>query len=216
MAIKAQSVAIISGDLVGSTRQSPDWIDRALDDIRKSAAVIASWVDEENLHFTRFRGDGWQILVSNPKLVLRAAITIYASLKAQPSGADTRMSLGLGDMAAWHGPDLSSATGSAFVASGQGLDAMKEDRRIVISGPGAQPLHKGMIVLMDDLIQGWSREQAEAISFMLGPSTPTQRDLAEQLGISPQATHARLKSARMGTVRQALTHWESAWDNRYD
>lgn len=113
-------------------------------------------------------------------------------------------------MEPWSGHDLGTASGSAFVASGRGLDAMESDRRLVVAGPETTGLHRAVLRLLDDQLQGWSREQAEALSHYLAPERPTLKHIGQRLGISSQAVHARLKSAHAATLLQVIDDWESA------
>lgn len=213
---RSSRVAVLTGDLITSTAHPPDWTQQALDRIEACALAVRGWDNADDPHFTRFRGDGWQIVLSEPRRALRAALYIIATLKAVDSGAQTRVAVGLGDMNPWQGADLSSASGSAFVASGQALDRMEDDRRLAVVAPESAHLHNALAGLLNDQLEGWSREQAEAMAHFLPPASPTLKELATAIGISPQAVHARLKSAHWRAVLQAVSHWEAHEEARDD
>lgn len=209
-------VAVLTGDLIGSTGHSPEWTTQALDRIKTCAQEIRAWDDADDPRFTRYRGDGWQIVLSEPYRALRAALYIQASLKSVQSGARSRIAIGMGEIDDLPVGDLSNASGPAFIASGQALDDMARDRELVIAARESAYLHEGIAVLLDREVQDWSREQAEAMMHFLPPSTPTLKDLADALGISPQAIHSRLKSAHWREVVQAVTHWEAHEESQND
>ena len=104
--------AILTGDLIRSTRGPKDQTDAAMQVLAKIAQDI-----DDDTRFTRFRGDGWQIYLHNAGNCLWACLLIAARLKASRIGLSTRISVGIGPV--WHLPDrdLSAASGLAFMAS---------------------------------------------------------------------------------------------------
>lgn len=178
-----------------------------------AATDIASWriseataVDET--YFTRYRGDGWQILVSLAHFGLRAALMMFARLAADPGLPSTRIAVGLASVDQVPGPDLSNAHGAAFAVSGRALAQMKRGERLRLAGRGITPCLAAFIGLLDDRITDWTPEQAEAVAHVIAPDAPTQVEIAAMLGISPQALSARLAGARWPTIRGVLREWE--------
>ncbi|MBA4323617.1 MAG: hypothetical protein C0426_00775 [Rhodobacter sp.] len=126
-------IAVLTGDLVASTRQPADRVDAAMQALRQSAGQVTAWqTPPYDTRFTRFRGDGWQIALTNPGLALRAAVVLQATLGAR--GLESRMSIGIGPAETLGTTDLSDAAGRAFELSGQGLDKMADTSRIAIAG----------------------------------------------------------------------------------
>jgi hypothetical protein len=103
---------------------------------------------------------------------------------------------------------LADAHGSAFLASGRGLEQMRKLQRIAISGEGMTLLHQGYGELLAAMTRRWSSEQAEAMVQALHPDRHTLSDIASGLGITPQAVSYRLAGAGGNEIRAALAAWE--------
>lgn len=207
--------AVLTGDLVSSTKASPRTIDRAMEVLSAAATDISGWHLTENTavgptHFTRYRGDGWQILVSLGRFGLRAALMMYARLAAEPGLPSTRIAVGLASVDSVTGPDLSDAHGAAFAVSGRALANMARGERLRLAGNRIDPLLAAFFGLLDDRISDWTPEQAEAVAQVIGPEAPTQSAVAATLGISPQALSSRLAAASWPAIRRVLNEWERA------
>lgn len=209
MTLHPSRVAVLTGDLVNSTAAGPGQTDAAIARIRDYAATAATWPGNGPDRFTRFRGDGWQFLVPRASLALRAVICLHAALRMVETVPLSRVSIGLGSIVLAGGGGLAAASGSALIASGQALDEIEKTRLFTIAGDGVTPLHHAVIDLVEDHVQRWTAEQAEASLPFLSPDTPTQRSIAEGLGISTQAVHARLKGAGAHAVQRAVEAWET-------
>jgi hypothetical protein len=212
--------AVLTGDLVDSTKASPSAVDHAMSILSGAAAEVADWryanIEEPvgNTYFTRFRGDGWQILVSIAAFDLRAALFLYARLAACPDLPATRIAVGVSSVDHVPGPDLSDAHGPAFAVSGRALAEMERGERLRMAGSRmgdddtTRPIITAFVGLLDDRIADWTPEQAEAMACVLPPEAPTQSAIAATLGITPQALSSRLSGARWRSIRQLLDAWE--------
>ncbi len=123
----------------------------------------------------------------------------------------SRIAIGLGAIDNYGSADLSDARGAAFTLSGQGLDGMGRQQRLVIAGSTTAPLLQAVLDLADEVARGWTREQAEAMALALPPDNPTLEVMAKQLGISKQAVNYRLAGAGLRAVRAALAGWEAGF-----
>jgi hypothetical protein len=215
MTMAPTQVAVLTGDLVKSTEAGTGPTNAALDRVNGVAAIIRRWPGNGSGHFTRFRGDGWQILIPRPSLAFRALICVHAALRAAEDLPISRISIGIGSIDPITGKDLSDASGSALIASGQALDSLEKSRLFCVAGEGVTPLHHAVIDLVEEQMTRWTPEQAEATAYFLSPDTPTQKSIAETLQISVQAVHARLKGAGAQALRRAVEAWE-AEDARHD
>ena len=209
MAPRSPHLAVLSGDLIASSKAPPSDTKTAIDRVSATAAAAERWGENGPSHFTRVRGDGWQFVVADHKFALRAALRVFANLQCVPNLPHTRIAIGLGTADPLDGPDLSSASGPAFEASGRALDAMAKSDRFAISGVGATPLHHAIVALIDDHISRWTAEQAEATAYYLNPTDPTLKEIAGALGISTQAVHSRIKGAGAQTLRETVRLWET-------
>ena len=194
-----KACAVLTGDLVGSTRFAPEAIERAM-------AVLSSAAPEG--HFTRYRGDGWQAVVAPPARALRATLGLIARLAAEDGLPATRIAIGLGPVESLGTADLSDARGAAFETSGRALDGIGRAARLAIDGTAITPLHRAIVALLDERSTRWTPEQARAIALALAPSEPTQAEIAATLGISAQAVNYRLAGAGWNALRQAVSAWE--------
>lgn len=190
--------AVLTGDLIGSTEATPERVAAALDVISRCFGP--------DFGFTRFRGDGWQIYMDNPGIGLFAAVRITAELRLA-GDLQSRIALGLGQANNVNLANLSSASGSAFVASGQALDNMQQNARFALAGEGTDLLHQRLGAMIDERMQGWSIEQTQAAALAWSRyQHPPIIEIAETLGISRQAVSARLKSAGFQQIDMAV--WE--------
>ena len=208
------AAAVVTGDLIGSTRATPGALERAMEVLAAVAGEIAAWPPGADTRFTRFRGDGWQILVADAALGLRAALLAIARLRAAGAGLATRAAIGIGRVDSIGTASLADARGPAFEASGRALDAMSRAHRLAIDGEGVAPLHHAVVDLLDERAGRWTPQQAEATALYLAPGNPTNAAIAPRLGISPQAVNYRLTGAGAPAARRALALWEEAWPGR--
>ncbi|MFO1209431.1 MAG: hypothetical protein U1E40_09445 [Amaricoccus sp.] len=205
------TAAVLTGDLIRSTRAVPGALERAMAVLAEAAGEVAGWPNGADTRFTRFRGDGWQFCVAGPGKGLRAALTAIARLRGADVGLATRAAIGVGRIDSLGTDNLADAGGPAFEASGHALDDMPRGRRITIAGAGVAALHHAVVDLLDERAARWTPQQAEAAALYLGPDNPTLADIAPRLGISAQAVNYRLAGAGAPAIRRALAQWEESW-----
>lgn len=202
-------VAVLTGDIVGSTALPLAEQEALMEALAAAAGVMAAWHGRPLL-FTRQRGDGWQVMLARPALALRSALAFQSAVRQRGKGLATRISIATGSGDAGPGPDLNSATGPAFVASGRGLDAMAPPEQIRHAAGGALG---AAVRLADHIAQGWTAAQARALHPMLDPLTPPRHaDIARALGITHQAVTQALERAGHAPLAAALQMIEAAAD----
>lgn len=193
------SVAVLTGDLVGSRALGPELVETAFGRLSEGAGTVAVWQGAET-RFTRSRGDGWQMLLIRADLALRAAAWLRALLIAE-TGADSRIAMATGSAQIDIGQDLNAASGEAFTASGQALDAMEETRRLAHADGGAI----GAVTrLADHLVCRWTPTQAKAVVLALPPDPVTRAEAGRALGKSRQAVDQALSAAGFQPLSEAL------------
>jgi hypothetical protein len=195
--------AVITGDLVGSSNHTASTIDQAMLVIRLQAELLGERCGE-SARFTRFRGDGWQIYLHNPRLCLWAALQITAALRASGLGLATRQSIGIGIVEHLPSGNLGEAYGEAFLASGLCLDLMFATRRLAIGGPNVSEPYRAIVALADWYSLRWTVQQAEAVHEMLAYPKLFMAEHAARIGITRQAFSARLSGAGYFAWAQAL------------
>jgi hypothetical protein len=208
-------VAVLTGDLIGSTEASHEEVEAAV----KRIADVARRIDP-GTRFTRYRGDGWQIYLEEAGEGLGAMVLIATELRAAAE-LETRIALGLGTVVSQTllevlSGSLSSATGPAFIASGRALDAMPAGQRMALAGEGTDILHHRLVAMIDERVSGWSREQSEAVALALAPEgPPKQAEMATKLGISRQAVAARLQTAGFTQIDLAAADFLRHFGKRF-
>lgn len=194
--------AIMTGDLVASRRATPAQVDAAMLALTSGAETLGR-IWGITPHFTRFRGDGWQIYLSDPGLILDAAVHLFGSLRAADIGITTRAAVAVGQVETLGTTGLSDATGPAFVRSGDLLETMDKHSRLQIGGD-VQQWHRAIFDLVDFQISRWTPAQAQAVILSLTTGFDRQSDIADHLQISRQAVQLRLAGAGAAYLDQAL------------
>mgnify|MGYP000870101910 FL=1 len=203
-------VAVITGDLVASTRRSAAQVDAAMQAIRDASRTIAGWhAPPADTRFTRHRGDGWQIVLAAPHHALRAAVVIQARLIAL--GMESRMFIGIGTADTLGTDTLADASGDVFTLSGQGLDDIGNRIRIGFDGSGVSVEDRLIAELLAERMQRWTAAQAEAAALQLASPTriATLGEVGKTLNISPQAVNDRAHGAGSATIALVLSRWEA-------
>ena len=195
--------AVLTGDLIKSRQASSAAVETTLDTLGQAAATFGtSW--DIDTRFTRYRGDGWQIVLTNPGLMLDAALYLIARLRAGQAGIATRISIGTGPVETLGSRDLSDATGPAFFISGDQLDNMARNRMLALGGHGIGPAQVAIIDLAEYAATGWTPTQAEAMALHLEGRLQRHEDIAARLGVTRQAIQSRLSGAGLPYFDNAL------------
>mgnify|MGYP000026407939 CR=1 FL=1 len=197
---------VITGDIVDSTRLSPDRMEGVVAALQAGAALLSEWV-EQDTRFTRHRGDGWQICLPPVIAPLRAALTMRAALRQADRQAQSRMALALGPVTLPATQDLNLAGGAGFVESGRLLDRMPKGALIADARGGAEG---AVAELAHHISDRWTPAQARAVLPMLAPDRPTQEQVAEDSGITRQAVRQALVAAGFPALSTALDLLEAS------
>ena len=196
--------AVLTGDLIRSTSLPPRQADAAMFALENAAD---EWVGD--LHFTRFRGDGWQILLDRPQSALRLALYMTAALAAAETGLATRIAIGFGTVARLRAGDLSGATGSAFTRSGRALDHMPRNRRWAVAGGPTLPAWiPATLALAEWHSARWTAGQAAVVAEWLDTVDRTQEEWASRMGLTRQAWKARFDGSGIAAWTPALQMWD--------
>lgn len=198
-------VAVFTGDLVGSSNLTNDQIETAISALAKSAEKAAEW-HGDSLQFSRHRGDGWQVILAEPKYALRTALYFRASLKALGAEFDTYIGIATGQVAAHNNSDLNVRNEGVFIFSGRALESTKNAKdyplKMLKNASGADA---ASTILADYIVEGWTPTQAEAVSMMLKElSEPSFTEVAKLLGKSRQTVTKSLIASGYPSICLAL------------
>lgn len=197
--------AVLTGDIVKSSDMTSDELTSIFNGMQDAAQVIETWQDTPT-HLTRFRGDGWQMIVK-PRLCLRALTAMRAVVRRSGKGFETRIGIGLGTAVIRNG-DLAGAEGAAFVRSGHALDQMK--RGALLLAPDAPQALRVALPLVDHILKSWTVRQAEIAYLMLPPMSPTQSEVANILNLTQQSVQQQVDSSGIGKVLEACAVLEDS------
>ncbi|MCC7568801.1 MAG: hypothetical protein KO463_04210 [Candidatus Methanofastidiosa archaeon] len=207
--------AVLTGDIVGSRKLSAEQLDAVRTRLdwcagrlnRLTANLVHGRVDV-------FRGDAWQMLLTEPARALRAAFYARAALLAFED-CQTRIGIGIGPVDRIAEDRISQSMGEAFVLSGRALDEMKPGRKLAIELPegfGDASNWLGVLLRLCDALAGhWKPRQAEAVLGAL--EGLTQAQIAERLDppVSQQAVAKALSGGDWSAIEAALERFETAF-----
>ena len=202
---------VLTGDLVSSRRHGETATDAALATLQQAAADFGR-MHGVDPRFTRFRGDGWQVLLGRDSLLFDAVVFLLLRLRASDTGVETRIGVGIGPVTSPGSADLADAAGPAFNRSGEALETLPVRHLIAISG-ARHPAEAALGPLIDCIAQSWTAPQAEAMALALEHPDWRQADIAEHLGITRQAVQLRLAGAGAAYLRVALAEFASGGDS---
>lgn len=208
--------AVLTGDLVKSSKLDSDEFQSVKDCLKKAVEKLDGLIKSIPQKLVKgeidfYRGDGWQLLLTQPKYALRACLFLRAYLKAHSKG-DTRISVGIGRVDHIDPRQISLSTGKAFEISGKTLDELKTRRQMTAAFPyymeGKYDNLISVFELCDVIIQGWTEKQAEAISWALHGLNQSQ--IAEKIdpGIKPQNVGKHLREAGWYALEWVLKRTE--------
>jgi hypothetical protein len=201
--MKDQLFAVITGDVVNSSRFAGNERQKLIDALKFSFAKVDELIGKDAIAypFEIFRGDSFQGVCSLPGEALTAALIIRAAIRKSftttiKNAVDARIAVGIGAIS--HFPQNSGGEGDgpAFRNSGPQLDKMIKHARMLIIFTPWDEVNLELNVecaLLDTLIARWSKEQAEAVLEFFGDKT--QDEIANHFQISQPAIKKRLDSA---------------------
>lgn len=211
--MKNKCYAVLSGDLVDSSRLASGESQRAMQWLREAAGRLA------NAHpgcvegtLDTFRHDSWQLLMGQPSLCLRAAVYLRTALKLHSDRSarfDTRISIGIGAVDVIAESRVSDSRGPAFTISGRNLDAMGRNRLVFeaqeVDAAAPSLLGQVAVPLLDCLVSDWSPTVAHAIHGTI--EGLTQDEVARSLPPNPRTDKPVSRQAVSDSLHRG--HWRA-------
>lgn len=212
MVTHTRKIAVLTGDLVGSTALGPQKIEQAFEALKDCAEMQAAWMDGQSLHFTRHRGDGWQVALPEPKYALRSALAFRAALRSLGSEFDSYIGIAEGEISKPLTKSLNDQTEPVFSDSGQILETIKSDKQLSVKlGHHAKGEVAANAILFDEISKSWTPAQAAPLLRMLDPvAPPSYTNMAKALGKTRQSTTKSLDSAGFRSIWAALLYSEGS------
>lgn len=207
--------AVLTGDIVGSRKLSTHELASLFEGVRGVWRCFAEHHGDAVIgELDVFRGDGWQVALTQPALCLRAAVFLRAAFRAHSKkmDVDSRIGVGVGSVDRIVQGRLSESNGLAFQRSGSALESLpaKGLRWAFDGGPGfaARSLGSMSFPLMDLLIQRWSPSSSIAVvGTLLGM---TQDEIAQH----PLSRKSDGEAPTRQAIHDALKRiaWASHWE----
>lgn len=202
--------AIITGDIVDSTKLSLE-DRRVMLDVLRSLPSVLSPIQDVSIDI--FRGDSFQIGISDVREVLRAVLVIRASLRSHKMESakmllDARLAIGIGTLD-YESDALSTSDGEAYRLSGKLLDNMGKSRlKIMTPWRSVNEELDLETAFADDIISSWTQSQSRIILLSLLTSQ-SHVELSQKLGISRQMVDKSLKASKEELMQAYIRRFET-------
>ena len=192
-------VAVITGDIINSSVLNSERKNHLIVELEHFVVQNANAL----LPIQFYRGDSFQVMTEKEKA---AEICVYLEAIIL-SVAETwaRLSIGIGSVTKMLPGNVLQSDGEAFQLSGQQLDKMKKEGRllkIAVNNKKYQPILSATFHLAESIILNWKPGQAKIIAQM--PFTKTQKEIAHRLGISEAAVSKAIKSSNWSSIENFI------------
>jgi hypothetical protein len=215
---KNKIYAVITGDIVKSGKFGSDR-EKALKILKDVLNSLSNFRGKSIEGVSDiFRGDSFQIVISEPKHALEIAIYLKAGLLSKTIKGkiiDVRIAIGIGKIESLNKKNIKESDGEAFILSGSTLDNISKYRRFSIRS-GIDELNKQLEFIsssIDSITRRWSPEQAEAILLWLKGNT--QISIGKKLGISQPAVNQRLQLGGHFTLSESFELFKHLLNKNY-
>ena len=209
-------ICVLTGDIVRSTRMESEKLDKLMSALAEKANEIRHWTEPAGPRLERFRGDGWQLALFHPAHALRTGLLLRAVVRKFDQHADTRIAFGIGFGTL--GAALAQSRGSAFEASGMGLEEIKGPDRWTIDGElkpeRLMPLAKGLFAACEGLSNGWTSKQAEVFGLVASPAEPRYAEVAETLEVRTQTVQEHFAKSGGRALLRAIHGFEETFKEK--
>ncbi len=203
-----KSGAIITGDIVNSTKLTVEGREIMLNNLQLIPEILSP-VQEVTIEI--FRGDSFQLGISNAALALRCALAIRAWLRCHKvygsKVLDARLAIGVGTLD-YESDALSTSDGEAYRLSGRLLDDMNKSRLEIRT-----PWHdvneelKLSTAFADDIVSSWSQSQSKIILQRL-ITLKNHVELSQELEVSRQMVDKSLKASKEELIEAYIKRYE--------
>lgn len=162
-----------------------------------------------------FRGDGWQMLLADPVMALRAALLTRGLIRSSVSShrMDTRLAIGIGGIDYVPENHVTAGDGEAYRCSGKLLSEMDGTRqgtmRYAYPGVPEASALDAIVRLTGALADRWSDRMASAMVGVLQGKNQDRIAGEWSPPVTRQAVGKHLERAAWPAIRQALEIFET-------
>lgn len=199
-------LAVITGEIIGSGK---------FEDAERWLAPLKILLNEWGPSPSKweiYRGDSFQLEISDPLVSLHRALRIKALIKGIPpersdkriGPLDVRLAIGIGEKD-YNAGHLSESNGSAFIYSGELFDEIKKQKISMAIRSPWESFNTDMnlylklaCMAMDD----WTLSAAEAMQVVLAYPELNQAEIGDCLGIAQNSVTYRLQRAHAEEIAE--------------
>ncbi len=216
--MKNATIAVITGDLVDSSRFSNTRMSAIIGRLNTEFKTYTKLPSDKSVEFTMFRGDSFQGIVEDPRLALSLALQIKALINSFNDAdtdagnnvplADVRISIGIGE-ASYDLNAINVSNGEAFQLSGRTLDSMKSRQsKMAVTTPVSDVNDEFEVHMkfLDATTDRWSMASAEVVYYLL--QDYKEQQIAQELNRSQAAINHRKKAAGWDEIRLLVRRYE--------
>jgi hypothetical protein len=193
-------IAIITGDVVNSKKVNPTvWMEEL--------KFILSEFGENSQDWEIYRGDEFQLEITNYKEALPAAFLIKSYLKSK--NISVRLAIGIGDKS-FESNKILERNGSAYSFSGMLLERIKKEKvtlAVQSKNKEKDETINLMLQLTNSLMDNWLSSSAELVYLQLINQEKSQKELGQILQISQAAISKRTKRSHFELVKKVNLYY---------
>ncbi|MEH0666024.1 adenylate/guanylate cyclase domain-containing protein [Vibrio scophthalmi] len=199
---KERAVAVLTGDVIGSTELSP----QEYEDLLYTLTELIQYVCRHHPHneYEITRGDSFQVIIHDPENAAKYALIIRIGLKNRNIKYDCRSSIGIGFGASIR-HNVGYSTGDAFTLSGRTLDAM-DSETLKINTPDIRfNEHFDLLTKYVDFQVSGMKERQYAITYIMltcNSDELTQGMIASKLGVHRVSVNRTINSANLTLIEK--------------
>lgn len=194
-------IAVISGDIVNSTKLTSDQFEQLLKRIKHIQKLITDG-NSSNAHSIE-RGDEFQSVLHDIECALRYTIIYRIGIKALGKEFDSRISFAIASDADLR-EAVSESMGKAFVLSGRGLKALKS-ARLVFNSDRSELTEQFDLLFkyLDRQLTELTSRQCEVMLPMLQSNEGLSiNELAEKLNVATATASKSLKASGWSLISE--------------
>lgn len=194
-------ISVITGDIIKSRTVSPKtWLP-----ILKSALT---YLETDKELWEIYRGDSFQLELSDIKTVFLSCIYLKACIKTQ-QGLDVRLAIGIGEKT-YEGQDVTESNGEAFQYSGDIMESLKKEKinlKLKSDQPEFDKQFNLMFKLSSIAMDNWTVNSAEIVKLAIERPNDSQEELGRSININQTAVSRRQQRAYLDSILELDTYF---------
>lgn len=192
-------ISVLTGDLIKSRAQDDpiSWLNK----LKSSLGQLSP----NNTYWEVYRGDGFQLEITDITKSLWSAIYLKACIKSIRD-LDVRIAIGIGTKD-FVGETVTESNGQAFQFSGDTLEQMKKEKvNLKLKSTNSRLDHDLNLYIKLGLMamDNWTPSSAEVVALVLQHPEASQKEIGQQLGISQNTVSEHLKRAHFDEISALL------------